>query len=870
MVETGDAPGAIVELKGMKQVSDTGELEAIVDSVLAANPDEVEAYRGGKTGAHGLLRRPGHERDQGSGESQGRQRGVGEQAGLGHSCARVVGTTTPGGAVRRASHIVIALVVLAVLVLGHAGTARAMEEYPLESLLGAFTASVHAGAEAEMAEESGYVHIEFFNIADPTEPYVGRVHLGTVLQSVEPGGEDYAPLVTVTDVSAQVPVETDGEFGYIEIFVPVVSGDMSKPLPPPGHVLLPSTDYVADSDVQATLDNIMAQSAQTEEAAQLAVWYWTNGLDISDNKRAMELAGIALEVTPEEDDSGLSGEVPPTGDDGTAGGGTGDGGQGGEPWYDGSGSGGGHAPSRATVPPASTAAAGIAAAVLAAGAAAAGGGLSGLGSTAGAAGGGGSGGSAGTGMAPTRGAPGGAAGTAVPSQASYQPAPGAGIAPDGPAGTGTAPSAPPTPPPQQWETAPPEQPRRTRPEFPPPAVRPDGTWDPSAAPTETEPPPPPADDMDIDRGLYDPDYAGDRATPDPGMGVGVDPDSYDPWAAERNAGREAPASIGPASKEGSDPDITISPETGEYGVDFGGRGVRISKDRNGWNVGVGDRGVGPMDAAGVPEFDASAGGFSVSNRGGKASIGIGDPRRGSATIALDKGEGLTTVTIGDQNDRTIIKQVRDRYGVGRQFGSGQDPSRTIAGEYDTETGDFAVGQQDRRGSVIVAKEDDTVAVGWSSARGKPGPDDDFTRQISVDRSTGDFGVDWGKVSVSRDDDVFSVGSGKRGISWDTDTDSGILTFGPSDGSRQTTIGGGDGSFMAATRIPTRIGGQKIDIDVMVNQGMRWTANEDMAPELLTGGSEEYWVGIKHNWATIRTGRIDGDTQTWFTINRPLW
>jgi aspartyl-tRNA(Asn)/glutamyl-tRNA(Gln) amidotransferase subunit B len=48
MAETGDAPGAIVELLGMKQVSDTGAIEAVVDRVLADNPAQVEQYRGGK------------------------------------------------------------------------------------------------------------------------------------------------------------------------------------------------------------------------------------------------------------------------------------------------------------------------------------------------------------------------------------------------------------------------------------------------------------------------------------------------------------------------------------------------------------------------------------------------------------------------------------------------------------------------------------------------------------------------------------------------------------------------------------------------------------------------------------------------------
>lgn len=48
MAASGDAPGAIVELKGMKQVSDTSAIEEVVDRVMAANPGEVEAYRGGK------------------------------------------------------------------------------------------------------------------------------------------------------------------------------------------------------------------------------------------------------------------------------------------------------------------------------------------------------------------------------------------------------------------------------------------------------------------------------------------------------------------------------------------------------------------------------------------------------------------------------------------------------------------------------------------------------------------------------------------------------------------------------------------------------------------------------------------------------
>ena len=52
---SGDAPGAIVEARGMKQVSDAGEIEAAVQRVLDAHPDEVASYRGGKVGLVGFF-----------------------------------------------------------------------------------------------------------------------------------------------------------------------------------------------------------------------------------------------------------------------------------------------------------------------------------------------------------------------------------------------------------------------------------------------------------------------------------------------------------------------------------------------------------------------------------------------------------------------------------------------------------------------------------------------------------------------------------------------------------------------------------------------------------------------------------------------
>ena len=55
ILEEDKDPAAIVEERGMKQVSDTGAIEAVVDEVLAANPDKVEQYKGGKTGLIGFF-----------------------------------------------------------------------------------------------------------------------------------------------------------------------------------------------------------------------------------------------------------------------------------------------------------------------------------------------------------------------------------------------------------------------------------------------------------------------------------------------------------------------------------------------------------------------------------------------------------------------------------------------------------------------------------------------------------------------------------------------------------------------------------------------------------------------------------------------
>ncbi len=45
MFESGEDPAAIVERKGLRQISDAGALERIVDELIAANPGQVESYR---------------------------------------------------------------------------------------------------------------------------------------------------------------------------------------------------------------------------------------------------------------------------------------------------------------------------------------------------------------------------------------------------------------------------------------------------------------------------------------------------------------------------------------------------------------------------------------------------------------------------------------------------------------------------------------------------------------------------------------------------------------------------------------------------------------------------------------------------------
>jgi aspartyl-tRNA(Asn)/glutamyl-tRNA(Gln) amidotransferase subunit B len=55
MVETGDSPGAIVEARGLRQVTDTGAIDAAIEAVVAANLDKLEQFRAGKDKLFGFF-----------------------------------------------------------------------------------------------------------------------------------------------------------------------------------------------------------------------------------------------------------------------------------------------------------------------------------------------------------------------------------------------------------------------------------------------------------------------------------------------------------------------------------------------------------------------------------------------------------------------------------------------------------------------------------------------------------------------------------------------------------------------------------------------------------------------------------------------
>lgn len=55
MLETGDAPDAIIEAQGLRQITDPEALGQVIDEIMAANQDKVAQYRGGKTKLMGFF-----------------------------------------------------------------------------------------------------------------------------------------------------------------------------------------------------------------------------------------------------------------------------------------------------------------------------------------------------------------------------------------------------------------------------------------------------------------------------------------------------------------------------------------------------------------------------------------------------------------------------------------------------------------------------------------------------------------------------------------------------------------------------------------------------------------------------------------------
>ncbi len=55
MFAAGKTAAEIIAAEGLKQISDTGELEKIIDEIIEKNPNQVAAFRGGKTGLLGFF-----------------------------------------------------------------------------------------------------------------------------------------------------------------------------------------------------------------------------------------------------------------------------------------------------------------------------------------------------------------------------------------------------------------------------------------------------------------------------------------------------------------------------------------------------------------------------------------------------------------------------------------------------------------------------------------------------------------------------------------------------------------------------------------------------------------------------------------------
>jgi aspartyl-tRNA(Asn)/glutamyl-tRNA(Gln) amidotransferase subunit B len=55
LLVAGGSPQGLVEAKGLTQISDPAQLNAIIDELLSAHPEELTQYRSGKTKLQGFF-----------------------------------------------------------------------------------------------------------------------------------------------------------------------------------------------------------------------------------------------------------------------------------------------------------------------------------------------------------------------------------------------------------------------------------------------------------------------------------------------------------------------------------------------------------------------------------------------------------------------------------------------------------------------------------------------------------------------------------------------------------------------------------------------------------------------------------------------
>ena len=79
MFETGKSPAAIVQEKGLAQVSDTGAIEKFCDEAIAANPRSGRRLQSRQSRRAEFPQRPGDEVEQGQGEPGARRRNFGKE-----------------------------------------------------------------------------------------------------------------------------------------------------------------------------------------------------------------------------------------------------------------------------------------------------------------------------------------------------------------------------------------------------------------------------------------------------------------------------------------------------------------------------------------------------------------------------------------------------------------------------------------------------------------------------------------------------------------------------------------------------------------------------------------------------------------------